>query len=197
MRVEEVKSLICELAEDFFRGATVIFAEQINTKPAPPYVTIKMGGINRTRFPIVDGGQRHYHCSAVLEVNLYTKGKPVTAAKKSTGNWANTATADLMDFFNYLDSDSIQDKLAEHGVDISLEPPVRDLTDLQNDSKYRYRAMAEATVSFAQAADGRYGIGGTELPNPSGGGAPEMADGDEFIEEAEITEASYEGGIIE
>lgn len=50
--------------------------------------------------------------------------------------------------------------------------------------------MAEFTVSFMGASDGRYGISGNkEVPNPSGGGTIEMAEAvDEFIEEAEINE---------
>lgn len=77
-------------------------------------------------------------------------------AENVTGNYANTAASDLQDFFNYLDSEEVVNRLAAHGMDISLEPPVRDLTNLQNDSKYRYRAMAEATVSFSQEANGRW-----------------------------------------
>lgn len=196
MRLEDVKSVIYEITAEFFQGAKVLFAEQINTKPNLPYVTIKTGGIRRTRFPIVDdNGNRYYPCSTTMEVNLYTKGKPVTVAPNVTGNYSNTATSDLTDYFNYLDSDAVTDLLAACGMDISLEPPVRDLTDLQNDSKYRYRAMAEATVSFVQEADGPYGIGGMDAPNPSGGGAPEMADAEaDAIEEAEIIELTYEGG---
>lgn len=138
---------------------------------------------------------RFYPCSTLLEINLYTKGKAVTVAENVTGNYANTAASDLQDFFNYLDSEEIVDKLAAHGMDISLEPPVRDLTNLQNDSKYRYRAMAEATVSFSQEANGRYGIGGMDAPNASGGGSAEMADATSgVIEEVEISEETYEGG---
>jgi hypothetical protein len=34
--------------------------------------------------------------------------------------------------------------------------------------------MAEATVSYAQEADGVFGVQGIEIPNPSGGGTREM-----------------------
>lgn len=196
MNMENIESVIYDVTAEFFHGATVIWAEQINTKPDLPYVTLKTGNINRTRFPVVDeDGNRFYPCSTMLEVNLYTKGKAVTVAKNVTGNYANTAASDLQDFFNYLDSEEIVDRLAAHGLDISLEPPVRDLTNLQNDSKYRYRAMAEATVSFSQDANGSYGIGGSDVPNASGGGSAEMADAASgVIEEVEISEETYEGG---
>lgn len=192
MNLEKVKSVIYEITAEFFRGATVIWSEQLNTKPQLPYLTLKTGGINKTRFPIVDdNGNRYYSCNVLLEINLYTKGKPVTVAKGVTGNYANTATNDLNDFFNFLDSDLVVDRLSAIGISISLEPPVRDLTELQNDSKYRYRAMAEATVCYAQKADGLYGIGGMDAPNPSGGGTSDMANADvDIIEEVEISEGT-------
>ena len=196
MNMESIESVIYDVTAEFFRGATVIWVEQVNTKPDLPYVTLKTGNINRTRFPVVDDdGNRFYPCNVLLEINLYTKGRAVTIAENVTGNYANTATSDLQDFFNYLDSDKIVDKLASQGMDISLEPPVRDLTNLQNDSKYRYRAMAEATVLFSQEANGSYGIGGMDAPNASGGGSAEMTDTQiDVIEEVEITEQNYEGG---
>ena len=182
MKMEEIESIVYEIVSDFFHGATVIWAEQVNTKPTLPFVTIKTGNINRTRFPIIDEeGRRFYPCSTILEINLYTKGKPVMVGTKVTGNYANTSASDLQDFFSYLDSENIVDKLAMNGIDISLEGPIRDLTNLQNDSKFRYRAMAEATLSYAQEANGAFGIGGLEMPNPSGGGTSEMQEA--FTEE--------------
>lgn len=175
MRKDEVEQIIYKIVSDFFRGATVIWAEQVSTKPTLPFVAIKTGNINRTRFPIIDDeGRRYYPCSTLLEINLYTKGKPMTIAPNVTGNYANTAAGDLQDFFNYLDSEKVVDVLADNGMDISLEGPIRDLANLQNDSKFRYRAMAEATVSYAQEADGVFGVQGIEIPNPSGGGTREM-----------------------
>lgn len=190
MNMEGLKSILYEITASFFQGATVIWAEQVNTKPSLPYITIKTNGIRKTGFPVIDkDGNRYYPSSTMMEINLYTKGKQVTAGANVTGNFVNTATSDLNDFFNYLDSDEIVDILAGYGINISLEPPVRDLTDLQNDSKYRYRAMAEATVSFAQEADGPYGIGGMTAPNASGGGTSAMAEAEDVvIEDIEITE---------
>lgn len=174
MKMDDLESIIYDLAAEFFEEATVIWAEQVNTKPDLPYVTLKTGNINRNRFPLEIDGNRYYLCNTILEVNLYTKGKAVTVAENVTGNYANTAASDLQDFFNYLESEEIVDRLAAHGLDISLEPPVRDLTNLQNDSKYRYRAMAEAMVSFAQEANGAYGIFGNPEHNSSGGGSEKM-----------------------
>ena len=195
MTLEDVKSMIYDITAEFFCGATVIWAEQINTKPETPYITLKLGGIRKTLFPLLNGDERAYSCSTTLEVNLYTKGKAITVAECVTGNYINTATSDLFDYFSFIESDVIVDRLAEYGLDITLEPPIRDLTALQNDSKYRYRAMAEATVSFIQNANGPYSVGGRTLPNASGGGTVEMSNTiTDIIEEADIKEKNYEGG---
>ena len=196
MTLENVKSIIYDITAEFFKGATVIWSEQVNTKPEPPYITLKTGGIRKTLFPLVDGEERAYNCSTTLEINLYTKGQKITVAEGVTGNYKNTATSDLLDFFSFIESDIVVDQLSAYGLDIMLEPPVRDLTGLQNDSKYRYRAMAEATVSFTQYANGPYGVGkGNILPNASGGGTVEMSNAkNDIIEEVDIKNKNYEGG---
>ena len=85
MNMENVESVIYDVTAEFFHGATVIWAEQVNTKPDLPYVTLKTGNLNRTRFPVVDDdGNRFYPCSTLLEINLYTKGKAVTVAENVT-----------------------------------------------------------------------------------------------------------------
>lgn len=176
MRMEEVKDSLYDVAAMFFQAAAVIWAEQANTKPPLPYVTLKTGTVGRTRFPIVDeDGRRYYPCSTVMEINLYTKGKPAARGDHATGSHINTAASDMNDFFSFVESDEITDLLAGKGIGISLVPPVRDLTSLQNDSSYRYRAMAEAEVSFVQEADGLYGVGNMpDIPNYSGGGTVKM-----------------------
>lgn len=190
MNLTEVKERLYDLTELFFRGATVIWSEQINTKPPLPYITLKCGGVGRTSFPVDDEDcRRVYQSKTTWEVNLFTKGQPVTVGEGVTGNYANTAVSDLTEFANYLDSEKIVDIIAGYGMDIMLMPPVRDLTNLQNDSKYRCRAMAEFAVSYVQEADGPYGTGGMPLiPNSSGGGTKEMTDAvNETIETIEIT----------
>lgn len=73
MNMESVESVIYNVTAEFFHGATVIWVEQVNTKPDLPYVTLKTGNLNRTRFPVVDDdGNRFYPCSTLLEINLYT-----------------------------------------------------------------------------------------------------------------------------
>ena len=185
MSLEKTKVVIFEVMQQFFQGATILWAEQTNTKPPLPYLTLKMNGMKRSTFPIIkENGDRFYLADTTLEVNLYTLGKPVTLKENATGNYANTAVSDLMDFFIFLDSDDMVDFLAERNVEVMLNPPVRDLTELKNEGKYRYRSMAEATITFCLDAGGKYGI--TEV-NVSGGGTEEMANAKkETIKNADI-----------
>lgn len=177
MDLGAVKGAIHDMTAMFFAGAGVIWAEQVNTVPALPYVTLKMGSLNRNALVLVDDdGERYYQCDTTVQIDLYTKGRPVTTGDMATGNYANTAVSDLMDFFDFLESEEITDRMAGMGISMALMPPIRDLTGLQNDSRYRYRAMAEASVSFSVEADGVYGMSGMAVvPNDSGGGTVEMA----------------------
>ena len=194
MNLVAVKEALYDMTEMFFKGATVIWADQNIPKPIVPYVTLKVGSVNKSTFPVIDeDDNRFYPCNTVLEVNLFTKGKPVIIEDNVTGNYVNTATSDMLDFFKFLESDVMIDYLSNKGIDVSLIPPVRDLTDLQNDRQYRYRSMAEATISWSEDAEGPYGIGGNAMvPNSSGGGTTEMFETEaDVITEIEITE----GGI--
>lgn len=191
MKLIDVEEKIYDLASMFFHGVTVIWSEQMNTKPAPPFVELKCGPIHRTAFPVVDDAlNRVYHERTILEVNLYTKGRPVNVEEHAVGNYINTATSDLMDFAYFIESDEITDRIAGWGMDVSLNPPVRDLTDLQNDSRYRYRAMAEFTVSFAQEAGGPFGLRNeSEYSNSSGGGTDEQVHAEDYvIEDVDVKE---------
>ena len=193
MNLEMVESALYEVTAMFFKEATVAWAEQNMTVPKPPYVTLKTGNVSKTTFPVTDeDGNRYYPCSTVMEINLYTKGRPVKVGNNVTGNFANTSVSDMLDFFKFIESDYITDYLAGKGVSIMLNPPVRDLAQLQNDRTYRYRSMAEATVSWSESANGPYGIGGMDtVPNYSGGGTKDMAEAetDTFVE-TEIMETT-------
>lgn len=192
----EAKESLYDVVAMFFTGATIIWTEQINTKPTPPYITLKMGGITKSVFPTVDeSGKRVYQCSTILEINLYTKGKPQVVGDNTTGNYINTATSDMAEFVVFLESEDVTDILAGKGLGIMLQESIRDLTALQNDSHFRYRSMAEFSVSFVLSADGYYGISSLkEAPNSSGGGTPEMVAAEmEYIEDVEI-EYTTQGG---
>lgn len=191
MTYVELKDAIFNIVSEFYAGATVIWAEQINTRPKLPYITLKTNGITRDTFISEDAeGTLYYNASTTLEMNLYTKGLPIGTGENSVINYVNTATSDMADFFKYIDSDKgilIQE---EKGITIMLSPPIRDLTELQNDKMYQYRAYSESTISFADLAEGEYGLLNQTLPNISGGGNEEMA----TTEVEAIDDITIEGG---
>ncbi len=190
MALDMVRKRLYELAARFFTGASVLWAEQVNTQAALPYVTIKIGGIRRSTHIVYDPiAGPCYHCETVAEFNLYTEGKPLPVGGKATGNFVNTATSDLMAFANFMESPGAIDILSDPPVSALLKGEVRDLSFLENDRKHRYRAMAEFDVGFVENADGWYGVLDAPLPNASGGGTDAMASEIiEIIEEAELEE---------
>lgn len=190
MTYEQLKDTLQEIVSVFFSDATVIWAEQKTVQPKVPYITLKLGGLTRDNFISESkSGDNYYNNSTTLEINLYTQGRMVNNGNKASKSYINTAISDLNDLFFFLDSDFGLDLQAEKKITISLTPPIRDLSELQHETSYRYRAMAEATVTFAQTANGIYGMYERPVPNASGGGNIEMATTNvETIEKAIITE---------
>lgn len=188
MHLNEAKDVIYDLVKMFFQKAEVIWEEQENTIPTAPYVSMKLGKVSRNTHVILDDdGNRIYEYSTLLELNLYTKGKKIPG----TTNYMNTATSDMMEFCSFLESEFGSKFLSSKDVVILLNPPVRDLSELQNDSKYRYRSMAEFNVSYIGADDGMYGLSGmVNIPNASGGGTMEMVHTE--IDPITSIEISYE-----
>lgn len=181
MNLNQVKAKLYDLTDKFFEGAAIIWTEQGNTLPKLPYVTLRTGSLNKTLFPVEDDGSRYYHCETVLEVNLYTQGKPVTIEECVTSSYENTVVSDLMEFVLFLESPEMVDKIANDGMDIQLMQNVRDLSELINDNSYRYRAMSEFTVTFVEKVSGRFNLSGDGIAdttdiveNASGGGTVEQ-----------------------
>ncbi len=185
MTLEEVKDCLYDTVQKYFEAGTVIWAEHGNTVPSRPYMTMKMNAVSRAAFPIEEEEtslrQRAYQCSSILEINLYTKGKAVTEDEGITAGCINTAVSGLSRFSNYMESEYITDLLTDAGIAVSLMPPVKDLSFLENENAWLYRAMAEYTVSFVMEADGAYGISCFEVQpgNGSGTGKPDSGGGDD------------------
>lgn len=191
MDMTEVQNLVQATAAQYFTGAHVIWANQLNTKPPLPYVTLKLGDVSRNLYTASDDDEhRRYWYSTVLDVNVYTDGKPMASQKGAIINYANTAQSDIMDFCNFVESEYITDKLNDNGLVIRFRPPVRNLTELEKERKYRYRAQAEFDIEFMVDASGEYGVGvDAARENYSGGGIADFA-----IELPAIESAEAEGG---
>lgn len=185
INISEVKNSIYEVVKEYFKNANVVWAEQIQTRPQLPYIVLKTRDLQKDSFASVDKEGRYYNATLPIEINLYTKGRKATDNPIALNNYMNTATSDLMDFCNYLESEMGIDKA--HGLTFLDEGPVRDLSELQNE-KYRYRAMVEMQVYFKLSADGAYGVKGS---SNSSGGDLEMESTASF----NIEYVDLEGGI--
>ncbi len=191
MDITDAQDLIQSTAAMFFKGARVIWANQLNTKPPLPYVTLKLGDVSRNLYTASDDEDRRYYWyNAVLDVNVYTDGKPMANPSGAVINYANTAQSDIMDFCNFVESEYITDKLNDKGLVIRFRPPVRNLTELEKERKYRYRAQAEFDIDFMVRTGGEYGVGDdVSTENYSGGDIADFV-----IELPAIETVEAEGG---
>lgn len=186
MNHSDAKDALYDIVSGFFPGATVIWAEQKATTPKPPYITLKMKDETPNSMPIVNNITlgRYYQCTSLCEINLYTKGALVGSGENAVKNYRNTALEDMADFFMYLDSDYGYYEQKKKEITIILNPPIRDLSSLENDAAYRYRALAEFEVKYVRNASGPYGVRFiSSAPNSSGGATAPMVE----KEDEEIT----------
>lgn len=170
---ENLYNLICS----YFKQATVLWAEQSNTAVPAPFITIKVHSINRSihHERNRDSLSKNYHCKAMVDINLFTKGKAISTDNSMTNVYMNTATSDLMEFCNYLSSEGglfMQGKL---GLSILVSSPVRDVSMLENNSGFDYRAMIEVEVNYIEEVKGWFNVSDEFLPTASGGGSKDMA----------------------
>lgn len=194
MNLAEVKDCIYDIVADFFQGASVIWAEQVNTTTKLPYITLKVANeqVNENVIYDLSNSHRYYQSRVNVDINLYTKGKPVNVQAGSINNYENTAVSDMADFLMYLNSDYgliVQD-LKE--VSIGIEGNIIDVSSLENDNQYRFRSMAQMTVKFLKEASGPYGVRNiSDVPSYSGGATEDMVKAeDEIIETITVEEES-------
>lgn len=177
MRHEEVKAFLWEIVAEFFQ-VPVIWQEQIVTQPKAPFVTIKLGDPTKNIFGSMrtDGSVEFRSNQATMEINLYTNGRKIQKEGAKLTNYINTAISDMEDFCDYIDSDHVSNVTGAKGVAIvSKDGSIRDLSELEKDTQYQFRAMCEFDVTYVRESDGKYGL--LLMPedtNPSGGGSEEM-----------------------
>lgn len=192
MNLGEVKQLLYETVVKYHPGAMVVWEKTKGVTPKPPYITLGYSNLNRSLFFLTDDEEKHkyYNYSFTFEINLYAVGKSVKDNAGKVIYYENTAVEDLNEFVCFLNSEEMTNELANKNVTIVVNSPIRDMSELIGDTKFNYRSMVEATVSFSGEADGPYGISSiTAIPNSSGGGTPEMAEADiYYIKEVEISE---------
>ena len=190
MNIEEVKAKLYEVTSWFWKDGTVYFAETKMSAPKPPEVTLRFGDLTKTYHPIVEDNKdpdkivRHWTGQTVMTVDVYTNGKP------KGNNFINTAVNDLQEFVYWLESDEIIDELMMYNITLMpMNTGVRNLSELINDTKYRYRANMDIQVFFEEKTMGPYNMRGKTAPNASGGNKKEYVDATtDYFDHVEIKE---------
>ena len=197
MRLYDLKESLHDLVSRYFQQATVIWANEVSTKPSLPLVMLRLGNLSRQSFPseepVEDGSVRYYGSTVDLEVQVFSKGG------KIGGGYSDDTVADLNEFLLYLESPEITDELFGKDLAIDIGTPVQSIPALLGEAKNEFRAMTELTVSFTQETTGAYGIRRPEeeleewSPTSAGGGSHEQVSKEnEIIEEVEFEE-EYDG----
>lgn len=175
MNINGVRSAIYEIVSRYFAGAEVAWGDTNMTKPKLPFVTLKLGDVQRAMWPnkrYVDGEPFYDYPSQVrLTINLFTRGKKVLQGQDMAIR-EDTSENDMMEFENFVNSDWFISWEKQKNIYIRPDGPVRPLTALINDTNWEYRAMAEFIVAYTEIASGATTVWSQ---NPSGGGSEELA----------------------
>ncbi len=182
MTISELKDAIFEIVAEYFKGAIVSWLNQSGggVKPKSAFVKLTLGNF---------GGSQHSQdtedeetneiyqstpSDCYLTVDLFTHGKEVNTP--SGTYYEDTATNDLDDFVNYMESDYVLSLCDKYNITIQKEGKLDDLSAVV-DTSYEYRARQLFTVMFMREAHGEAGISRNGWKQtPSGGGSKELAD---------------------
>ena len=197
MRLYDLKEYLYDLVSRYFQQATVIWANEVSTKPSLPLVMLRLGNLSRQSHPSEepgeDGSVRDYGSTIDLEVQIFSKGG------KIGGGYSDDTVADLNEFRLYLESPEITDELFNKDMAIDIGTPVQSIPALLGEAKNEFRAMVELTVNFTQETAGAYDLKQSEkdpeewTPTSAGGGSIEqVSEENEFIEHIEFEE-EYDG----
>ena len=196
MRLYDLKEYLHDLVSRYFQQATVIWANEVSTKPSLPLVMLRLGNLSRQSFPSEepeDGSVRYYGSTIDLEIQIFSKGG------KIGGGYSDDTVADLNEFLLYLESPEITDELFNKDLAIDIGTPVQSIPALLGEAKNEFRAMVELTVNFTQETAGAYDLKQSEkdpeewTPTSAGGGSIEqVSEENEFIEHIEFEE-EYDG----
>ena len=78
MRLYDLKEYLHDLVSRYFQQATVIWANEVSTKPSLPLVMLRLGNLSRQSFPseepVEDGSVRYYGSTIDLEIQIFSKG---------------------------------------------------------------------------------------------------------------------------
>ena len=160
MTVSEAKELFRQLVKEHFANSTVIFDRQSRiAKPEVPLVTLSPGNVKRHRaaneildLPEMEG---YFHSKLPFVIDLFTHGSPVYDEDMRTEiAREDTATDEMAQFANFLDSQYVTQWCNIHDVAIQVEGDVQNLTGAVNDTTYQFRSRLLVNVYFTQKTVG-------------------------------------------
>mgnify|MGYP005765074875 CR=1 FL=1 len=153
-----------------------------------PALLLSLRNIQTAQFPHVewrDGVEIYsYPTTALLEINLYTKGSCGESEKGKMGIRENTAVDDLAAFSLFLQSQAATELNVEADVAIVPNGTVTDVSSILDSGQNSYRAMAEFSVSFLQTTQDAVEVLDAK-------GCPVAAASDIRVEELMEKEAGY------
>lgn len=153
-----------------------------------PALLLSLRNIQTAQFPHVewrDGIEVYsYPTTALLEINLYTKGMCGESEKGKMGIRENTAVDDLAAFSLFLQSQAATELNVEADVAIVPNGTVTDVSSVLDSGQNSYRAMAEFSVSFLQTTQDAVEVLDAK-------GCPVAAASDIRVEELMEKEAGY------
>ncbi len=215
MQINQLKKVIYERIKLYWSGATVVWGMTDKVMPPAPLIVLRLGTVSRTSTPIIQSIDSiqfsAYPSEVTLQIDLFTRGNAV-----GDGNeiyYENTATNDMLDFLNFLDSASSIEWSDSFDISISMNSGVQDLTEIVNDSRWQYRAMLEIKIAFTQWVAEYNGILNEDYiifddkctpvtvdtskykQTASGGGTEELASATVGIIDELVIDFKNEGGI--
>lgn len=193
MTYDGLKEYLHQVVAGYYGEWHVYFAGIKMPKPPVPYITLKFYGYrkNRTSIAIFDEknqcNKNYWPARVMVDINLYTKGRNVSP-EGAQPMYTDTSEQDLADFLMYISSDFMEDELARNNVALDVEGDIKNLSSLVNESSvFNYRSMVTLKVNFTECSYGKYGQGGRELPNASGGGHEGLLERQDTIGTINIT----------
>ena len=186
MTQSELKGKLYDLVAAYFATldakGNIVWGKTKPVNPNSPMVSLGLAQVLRPYRPArryVDGiVHDSYPSGTVLRVDLFTKGAPTTDEPNVTARYENTAVNDLSDFANFLNSVYADHWSGRNGITIRTRT-VQDLTAINNETSWQYRALLEVDVGFMQNAAGHTATGHEGGVPLHGNGTP-MFDGDGY-----------------
>ena len=187
MDLTNLRKLLYTITKRYFVNSEVRWGEQNSGASHDlPFIRLKLENVKREQFPheaVSDGFiTRHIPSTVIFSVELFTHGQEVDTG--SGKYYINTATNDLEEFVNYLDSHYVNWICLENNIAIVQAGDVMETTAAM-DANYEYRALQRFEIFFTQVSGGYTGV--TE--STASGGNSELFDlNDSYFTEIEINE---------